>query len=792
MVDYIFGKRAAAPYTPPEEDERGLGNDLAVGLAKGVAQLPSAVVGMGDVVAGGLGFNRPFDKATDTIGNATGFKPKQWAKDLDSSYSTETQNQAANVNTAWDDKNTSGLDVAKAYLANPRAIGKTIVESSPSMIAGGVLGKAVGAAGLATDGAALAGAGEGSLMAGQAMENIDKNVDARKAALAAATTGVLGGAIGAGSSKIANKLGIGNIETQIATNGREGVGSASNSLAKRMIGGAIQEGPIEEGLQSAVETGAQNMAEDKPFAQGMGRNIVEGSLAGIPMGAAGGIRANPANVPTATSANIPTAEPANVPTAEPANVPTAEPANVPTAEPAKPVLVSPITGTPVPELKQDSGVMVRAANISAEVAPVDIKAEKQKYIAATKADGDIADYLNSPDTSMSTGTDNVPYRKGASVMSFINSGMTFDDALAKIRGHDANSSPTGQLVNVPTAEPANVPTVELTEPANVAPVEPTEPTNDHVKLRDYSHIVSQADVDSDRNLISRYDDQGNKIDGGNLLEDQEAPAPALKDLDIIGTQTGDGYVLQKNQPTNAEIDAGAHQAATSPLNNIPEPTHEEAAVGDYQKGHVELHGMDIAVENPAGSTRSGTDVEGKPWSNEMSHHYGEIEGSKGADGDPVDVFIGNNPQSDKAFVVNQIDPTTGEFDEHKVILAADSKEQADEIYHANHSADWKGAESIVEMPVSELKDKLANDEFEDPAPIQPTPTHEDLTKIFEKLDSKDWKDINLEGHPLAKEIQEVHDKGFDRAVEDGHQITDKDSAAYIRSLVERGITCYKC
>ena len=609
MVDYIFGKRIAAPYTPPEEDKRGLGNDLAVGLAKGVAQLPSAVVGMGDVVAGGLGFNRPFDKATDTIGNATGFKPKQWAKDLDSSYSTETQNQAANVNTAWDDKNTSGLDVAKAYLANPRAIGKTIVESAPSMVAGGVLGKAVGAAGLATDGAALAGAGEGSLMAGQAMENIDKNVDARKAALAAATTGVLGGAIGAGSSKIANELGIGNFETQIATHGREGVGSASNSLAKRMIGGAIQEGPIEEGLQSAVETGAQNMAEDKPFAQGMGRNIVEGSLAGIPMGAAGGIRANPANVPT--------------------------------AEPA----------------------------------------------------------------------------------------------------------------NVPTAEPANVPTAELTEPADV----PT--TNDHY---DYSHIVSQADVDSDR-----YDNQGNKIDKGNLLEDQEAP-------------------------TTAEIDAGAHQAATSPLNNIPEPTPEEAAAGDYQKGHVELHGMDIAVENPAGSTRSGTDVEGKPWSNEMSHHYGEIEGSKGADGDPVDVFIGNNPQSDKAFVVNQIDPTTGEFDEHKVILAADSKEQADEIYHANHSADWKGAESIVEMPVSELKDKLANDEFEDPAPIQPAPTHEDLTKIFEKLDSKDWKDINLEGHPLAKEIQEVHDKGFDRAIEDGHQITDKDSAAYIRSLVERGITCYKC
>ena len=759
MVDYIFGKRIAAPYTPPEEDKRGLGNDLAVGLAKGVAQLPSAVVGMGDVVAGGLGFNRPFDKATDTIGNATGFKPKQWAKDLDSSYSTETQNQAANVNTAWDDKNTSGLDVAKAYLANPRAIGKTIVESAPSMIAGGVLGKAVGAAGLATDGAALAGAGEGSLMAGQAMENIDKNVDARKAALAAATTGVLGGAIGAGSSKIANELGIGNFETQIATHGREGVGSASNSLAKRMIGGAIQEGPIEEGLQSAVETGAQNMAEDKPFAQGMGRNIVEGSLAGIPMGAAGGIRANPANVPT--------------------------------AEPAKPVLVSPITGTPVPELKQDSGVMVRAANISAEVAPVDIKAEKQKYIATTKADGDIADYLNSPDTSMSTGTDNVPYRKGASVMSFINSGMTFDDALAKIRGHDANSSPTGQLANVPTAEPANssptgqlanVPTAEpanvpTAEPANVPTAEPAnvptatsanvptaEPanvptTNDHY---DYSHIVSQADVDSDR-----YDNQGNKIDKGNLLEDQEAP-------------------------TTAEIDVGAHQAATSPLNNIPEPTPEEAAAGDYQKGHVELHGMDIAVENPAGSTRSGTDVEGKPWSNEMSHHYGEIEGSKGADGDPVDVFIGNNPQSDKAFVVNQIDPTTGEFDEHKVILAADSKEQADEIYHANHSADWKGAESIVEMPVSELKDKLANDEFEDPAPIQPAPTHEDLTKIFEKLDSKDWKDINLEGHPLAKEIQEVHDKGFDRAIEDGHQITDKDSAAYIRSLVERGITCYKC
>ena len=60
----------------------------------------------------------------------------------------------------------------------------------------------------------------------------------------------------------------------------------------------------------------------------------------------------------------------------------------------------------------------------------------------------------------------------------------------------------------------------------------------------------------------------------------------------------------------------------------------------YKKGHLTLQGLDIALENPKGSTRSGTDQDGRPWQSTMAHDYGYIKRTQGADGDHVDVFIG--------------------------------------------------------------------------------------------------------------------------------------------------------
>ena len=121
-------------------------------------------------------------------------------------------------------------------------------------------------------------------------------------------------------------------------------------------------------------------------------------------------------------------------------------------------------------------------------------------------------------------------------------------------------------------------------------------------------------------------------------------------------------------PIPAKIEEAAAEAATSPANKLPEPTEAQKEAGNYQKGHVNLHGLDISIENPRGSARSGVSPEGKKWETTLAHHYGYIRGTKGKDKDHLDVFIGPNPDSELVFVVDQVDPKTGKFDEHKVML----------------------------------------------------------------------------------------------------------------------------
>lgn len=59
--------------------------------------------------------------------------------------------------------------------------------------------------------------------------------------------------------------------------------------------------------------------------------------------------------------------------------------------------------------------------------------------------------------------------------------------------------------------------------------------------------------------------------------------------------------------------------------------------------------------------------------------YGEIADTKGADGDPVDVYWGGLPDVSEAFVINQY-RTDGSFDEHKVMLGFFDREQAARAY----------------------------------------------------------------------------------------------------------------
>ena len=156
----------------------------------------------------------------------------------------------------------------------------------------------------------------------------------------------------------------------------------------------------------------------------------------------------------------------------------------------------------------------------------------------------------------------------------------------------------------------------------------------------------------------------------------------------------------------SRLEAHANEAATG-HNDLPHPTPAQAAAGNYKLGRVTLHGMPIRIENPRNSVRSGTDGGGKAWSCRMAAHYGYFAGTKGADGDGVDVFVGPFPESTSAWVINQR-AGGGAFDEHKVMLAFHTEEQARSAYLGSYSPGWRGLMSVVPASVSQVKWWLAN------------------------------------------------------------------------------------
>lgn len=149
-------------------------------------------------------------------------------------------------------------------------------------------------------------------------------------------------------------------------------------------------------------------------------------------------------------------------------------------------------------------------------------------------------------------------------------------------------------------------------------------------------------------------------------------------------------IAESEEADMTAIDRAAHEAATSPLNSLPEPTEGQKKAGNYKKGHTSIYGLGISIENPVGSVREGVDKDGTPWRTELKDSYGYFKRTTGKDKDHIDVFIpaGFTPDvlDDQVFVIDQIDPETGRFDEHKIVFGARTADEARTIYLRNYDA----------------------------------------------------------------------------------------------------------
>lgn len=140
---------------------------------------------------------------------------------------------------------------------------------------------------------------------------------------------------------------------------------------------------------------------------------------------------------------------------------------------------------------------------------------------------------------------------------------------------------------------------------------------------------------------------------------------------------------------------------TSAAKDAAIPTLEQARSGNYKKGRLELYGLKLAIETMAGQRRVGK-TDGTPWSVICMAHYGDISGTKGADGDPLDVFVGPWPESDRAYVVNRHGPS-GRFDEHKILLAFPDASSAVNAYKNSYERGQDGLRSVVPCSIEQLK-----------------------------------------------------------------------------------------
>lgn len=188
---------------------------------------------------------------------------------------------------------------------------------------------------------------------------------------------------------------------------------------------------------------------------------------------------------------------------------------------------------------------------------------------------------------------------------------------------------------------------------------------------------------------------------------ESTPPEGLEPLKPVTRKGVDPIQLEEQAPIKplAPIDKRAQEAATSPTNDLPEPTEAQKKAGNYKMGHIHLEpGLDIAIENPDGSIRTGTDSDGEVWENQMHGHYGYFKRTEGKDGSQIDVLVKPGTDAiDRAYVIDQVDPETGKFDEHKVILGPKTEEEARGLYLSNYEPGWQGLGAITEMGMRPLK-----------------------------------------------------------------------------------------
>lgn len=274
--------------------------------------------------------------------------------------------------------------------------------------------------------------------------------------------------------------------------------------------------------------------------------------------------------------------------------------------------------------------------------------------------------------------------------------------------------------------------------------------------------------DSSRRGVDEGNSQGEEISGRKATSQSETGE--VFDSERTGRQEtgslerGEGST---NRGTHLSQEASFGERLKSAIAETEtEPTEAQKKAGNYKKGHLSFGGYDYTVETPKGVTRSGKDEQGKPWSVTMHDTYGYILGKIGVDGDHIDMFINDAADLDtfdgNVYVVDQVNPETGEFDEHKVMYGYPDEAAATKAYLSNYSKGWKGLGKVTSVPKVTFDKWLESSNrktkpFRDYAMIQ----HEQAKKANETLPFD--APMSMDDLPFHRDVKEVKPENLTEA-----------------------------
>jgi hypothetical protein len=288
VIDAIQTKLAAPPVAPEKTSLARDVGDIGLSLAQGVVGLPEVATGLADIPTMGR-VGKGVESAEKSLFGGTTQDVRAYLQKL---KSEQQQAEEAKVSETFAKEGVSaGI---KEAITHPGVVLGTVAESAPSMLGGagiarGVAGTVAKQIGKKAAPIIAAGIGEGAVTSGQIAEQVRQDSEnglltPKQAALSTLAGGLTAG-LGILGGKAAAKLGIADVDVLLA--GGQST-AKKQAILTSALKSAISESTLEELPQSLQEQALQNIAQGKPWDDGLAEAGAMGAIAGGVMGGGAG------------------------------------------------------------------------------------------------------------------------------------------------------------------------------------------------------------------------------------------------------------------------------------------------------------------------------------------------------------------------------------------------------------------------------------------------------------------------------------------------------------------------